>query len=386
VIFRNCRFIDNSGGEGGAIHCRSATARFIGSHFEQNHAGVQGGVFFCANGATPRIENCTFADNATLQEGCIAVLENSRATLIGCTFSGNQARYGGVVYTFAGSVVMEDCLLAENHSTQSGGACHLKSSPVQSEFIRCTLEGNGSPSGGGISAEGSSLLVEGCTFAGNHCPSYGAGLRIAMQSTLLMGKCIIAFSTQGQALYADSPTSCQLSCCDFYGNAGGDWTGNIAGQFGANGNFSRDPAFCSTNPLLPYLLSSESPCSPGASGSCGLIGAWPVGCGAPQSAPDPLAAAGALMLGAPRPSPFGASARVDYSIPASVAGQSIRLDVLDATGRCVRALVDSPARLGSQAVVWDGRGSDGRTVPGGLYFFRLEGAGRCATTRGVLLR
>jgi predicted outer membrane repeat protein len=386
VIFRNCRFIDNSGGEGAAVYCRSATARFQGSRFEQNQAGLQGGAFFCGNGATPRIEDCVFTDNTALQEGNIAVLEASRPHLARCTFSGNQARSGGVVYAYQSSVAMEDCLLADNHSTVSGGACFLKTSTVESEFTRCTLKGNGSVSCGGINAEGSALRVQSCTFAGNHCTQFGAGLRIAMQSTLQMEDGIVAFSTQGQAIYTDSPTSCQLSCCDLYGNAGGDWTGHISSQLGVNGNIARDPRFCTTNPLLPYLLSADSPCAPGGTAGCGLIGAWPVGCGGPQVAPDPDAEARALLLGAPRPSPFGSSARVEFSIPTAAAGRLVRLDVLDAAGRHVCGLVDGPARPGLQAVEWDGRGANGRAAPGGYYFFRLECAGSRTTTRGVLLR
>lgn len=289
------------------------------------------------------------------------------------------------MYAYGGSVQMEDCLLTENHSTYAGGACYLRTSPVQSGFIRCTLEGNGSGMGGGINAEGSSLLVQSCTFAGNHAVGSGAGLRV-YQSTLQMENSIIAFSTQGQAMVADASSNCQLSCCDLYGNAGGDWTGVIANQLGVNGNITRDPLFCTTNPLRPYLLSAASPCAPEESGPCGLIGAWPVGCDSPQSVPHSPVAGTTLALAAPRPSPFGTTVRVEFSIPAAFAGQSVKLAVLDVGGRYISELLDGPALPGPRAVVWDGLTGNGQAAPGGLYFFRLECGGKQMTTRGVLLR
>ena len=73
-----------------------------------------------------------------------------------------------------------------------------------------------------------------------------------------------------------------LSCCDIYGNEGGDWVDRIASQYGINGNISSDPLFCAPE-AGDFTLHEGSPCAPG--GECGLIGAWPVGC-----APTPTVA------------------------------------------------------------------------------------------------
>jgi hypothetical protein len=68
-----------------------------------------------------------------------------------------------------------------------------------------------------------------------------------------------------------------LTCCDVYGNAGGDWVGYIADQAGINGNFSADPLFCDTANGDLHIFNA-SPCAP-ANNSCGvLIGALDVGC------------------------------------------------------------------------------------------------------------
>ena len=52
--------------------------------------------------------------------------------------------------------------------------------------------------------------------------------------------------------------------------------GGVADQYDVNGNISEDPLFCDP-PSLDLRLHVDSPCA--AEGVCGLIGAWPVGCG-----------------------------------------------------------------------------------------------------------
>jgi hypothetical protein len=70
-----------------------------------------------------------------------------------------------------------------------------------------------------------------------------------------------------------------LSCCDVYGNAGGNYVGCIAGQGTLRFNFSSDPLFCrASNPSDPYTLRPSSPCA-SANSPCGaLVGAHAVGC------------------------------------------------------------------------------------------------------------
>jgi hypothetical protein len=88
---------------------------------------------------------------------------------------------------------------------------------------------------------------------------------------------IVAFGTTGEAVRCDGTTTVALSCCDVFGNEGGDWVGSISDQYGINGNISADPLFC--NPGIgDFTLHANSPCAPDSNPDCGLIGAWPVGC------------------------------------------------------------------------------------------------------------
>ena len=56
-------------------------------------------------------------------------------------------------------------------------------------------------------------------------------------------------------------------------------------------------------------------------------------------------------------------------------------------GRAVRTLVrDVIVPAGRHAVVWDGRADDGRELPSGVYFSRLEAGEHAAHGRMTLLR
>jgi flagellar hook assembly protein FlgD len=59
--------------------------------------------------------------------------------------------------------------------------------------------------------------------------------------------------------------------------------------------------------------------------------------------------------------------------------------VLDIQGRRVRTLVRGVLPAGRTTALWDGRGDDGRPVPSGVYFVRLNTRGWNRTARLVLL-
>lgn len=91
---------------------------------------------------------------------------------------------------------------------------------------------------------------------------------------------VVAFSERGAGIGCLGGTVPVLTCCDLFGNAGGDWVGPIASQYGVNGNISEDPLFCDAQ-AGDLTLHGDSPCAPFSlpNPECDLIGAWPVGCG-----------------------------------------------------------------------------------------------------------
>ncbi|KPJ58288.1 MAG: hypothetical protein AMJ46_14410 [Latescibacteria bacterium DG_63] len=83
------------------------------------------------------------------------------------------------------------------------------------------------------------------------------------------------------------------------------------------------------------------------------------------------------------PNPFNPLCTIRYETPQ--AGR-VSLRVFDATGCLVRTLVDVHREPGSYSELWDGRAEDGRELPSGVYFYRLEAGDFVAMRKMVLLR
>jgi hypothetical protein len=72
-----------------------------------------------------------------------------------------------------------------------------------------------------------------------------------------------------------------ITCCDVYGNAGGNYDGVIIpDQTGSNGNISEDPLFCSA-PNLDYSIDAQSPCAAANNGCAIRMGMYDIGCDSP---------------------------------------------------------------------------------------------------------
>jgi hypothetical protein len=83
------------------------------------------------------------------------------------------------------------------------------------------------------------------------------------------------------------------------------------------------------------------------------------------------------------PNPFTIETRLTYALPER--GRA-RLAIYDVSGRKVAALADEVHDAGPYARSWDGRGAGGERVPSGVYFARLEFAGRVEARKIILTR
>ncbi len=70
------------------------------------------------------------------------------------------------------------------------------------------------------------------------------------------------------------------------------------------------------------------------------------------------------------PNPFNSSTRLRFSVDRH---QSIRLDVYNLMGQYVNTLFKQKVHAGHYFCLWNGRDSQGRKVPAGVYFGRLNG-------------
>jgi hypothetical protein len=196
-----------------------------------------------------------------------------------CSFIGNSTpSTGGAINIWCGGEpLFTDCLFKDNSAGEAGAM--MLFCFVFGTLDHCTFIGNTAEVWGGSLASGkmSDVTMSYCTFYGNSAPRgavfSGGELQVEFEN------CILAFSTGGE------PVTCEtqhviLSCCDIYGNEGGDWVGCIADQFGTAGNISEDPLFC--DPANDDLtLDSDSVCAEENNPDCGQIGAWPIGCDHP---------------------------------------------------------------------------------------------------------
>ncbi len=248
------------GGFGGAICIYEASPTISKCRFIQNVGSGTGGAIYVHVGS-PVIDRCWFETNAAQNGGALAFIVSS-PTVHGCTFIdnwgfGSSAASGGAVWGLYTSVAINHCVFIRNWAVHAGGTFSFEG-PCAPVITNCTTIGSRAPAGGGLfCSQGASPLIENTIFA---------------------------FGQEGGVVWCDNTAGVcdpRFTCCDLFGNAGGDWTGCIAGQANSDGNFSAWPLFCYPE-IDNYTLSAQSPCLPGnhpAGWDCGLIGALGQGCG-----------------------------------------------------------------------------------------------------------
>jgi len=260
---------------GGGIFCDDGTSPTIWRcTLYKNEADYGGGL---RGGGSSTITGCSFVENVSVRGGGIGRLPGG--VLESCSFIGNTATYGGGIYIRSScSPTLLGCTFENNTASHSGGGMHIEqhSNPL---LGACSFIGNSAPIGAAIdiSIECSPRIAN-CTIVGNSS-TYTGVVAVFEYCAPSIENTIIAFSEAGQAVTAyDGGVT--LTCCDLYGNAGGDWVGTIADQLGIDGNISEDPLFCGDEyPDEPYTLEWYSPCSPYGNTECGFIGAWDLACG-----------------------------------------------------------------------------------------------------------
>jgi hypothetical protein len=180
----------------------------------------------------------------------------------------------------------------------------------------------------------------------------------------------VAYGNAGYGLVWSGTGTPVLGCNDWYGNAGGMVSGTSPGATDAPLN----PLFCDLA-MDDVSLSAASPLLDRE--GCGLVGALGQGCAEAVSVLPNVALLPPSFTVTPNPS--GGSVRFAWPGPAAAG----RLEVYDVTGalRWVRDITASEASL-----PWDGRDHEGRRLPAGMYYARLNRAGLVSSARFVLVQ
>ena len=136
----------------------------------------------------------------------------------------------------------------------------------------------------------------------------------------------------------------------------GSWLAGLRGTASSTGNGPRDNT---RGGRFNFYVSFSGPAG--------------VGSGAPSSA---------LAIGT-APNPSAGAREIHWAVPVESA---VALEIFDLQGRRVRSLVRGRATAGPHSTRWDGRDATGAAVAGGVYFARLESAGRTTVSRMVVLK
>ena len=86
------------------------------------------------------------------------------------------------------------------------------------------------------------------------------------------------------------------------------------------------------------------------------------------------------------PNPFNSSTVIPFQVPASLAGEGIRLHIYNLSGQVVRVLHADVPGAGEHRIAWDGRDQYGRPVASGVYVYSLQTGGWAVHRRMMLLR
>ncbi|MFC1572821.1 T9SS type A sorting domain-containing protein [Candidatus Eisenbacteria bacterium] len=361
--------------QGGGIACFYSAPSILRCKFTQNTSESAGGAVLIEhadNGMT--ITESVFFDNATSGDGGAVNCIWSSLTVTDCRFEGNSSwQPGGAIRLYRVTALVSDCVFVFNGTSSDGGAISANYSSLhatESTFAR-NYAGD---DGGGMMWDGydESLSILECTFHENLAES-GGGIYLDGQATPIISNSILASSVDGGGLR--HPISCEpmLSCCDIYGNYGGDWVGGIADQYGIRGNFSADPCFCDVG-NDDFHLWNYSPCN--RESSCGLIGALGVGCWDAQAV-DGTVHTSRLSVW---PNPVVGTAHIRYGLPVA-SSRDARLNIYDPAGRLIRTLTGNGGTL-----TWDATDAMGRRFDQGVYFFRLRTSESEITKRVVIIR
>lgn len=88
-------------------------------------------------------------------------------------------------------------------------------------------------------------------------------------------------------------------------------------------------------------------------------------------------------LGNNYPNPFNPETTLSFQIPERT---RIRLSVYDVLGKTVNVLVEKELQAGTHSVQWQGIDKNGRAVPSGLYYYRLETESFSAVKKMLFLK
>jgi len=380
----NCRLVYQGSGwdpcGGGGISCVGGAPRILENRIRSCLADVVctsgGGGIWCLN-SDAIIQGNVISDCSVHGLGGGIGAEGSQLDIShNVIFNCSGFHYGGGICLWYGctGTVFNNLIFDNTAEDTGGGGLFLREADV--EISSCTITGNTANApdmaeGGGLCVWGSvQPWVHDCIFWGNSAPT---GPQISPANLYLVDHC------------------------------------NIEGGYGYGSNIDEDPLFVAggTGDLVgAYYLATiaagqtdDSPCI-----DAGSVPAFAVGLDQRTTRTDREPDTGtldmgyhyridlitqvadfpaALHLAQNRPNPFNPSTIISFEVPALT---SVTLAIFDLAGSHIITLCKGEVSAGVHEVPWLGRDRTGRAVASGIYFYRLQAAGRVLTKGMTLLR
>ncbi|MFH1011958.1 MAG: right-handed parallel beta-helix repeat-containing protein [bacterium] len=393
---------------GGAVRCIRSSPTLTNCSLSLNYAH-NGGAVLCDSSSSPLFIGCTIRVNGAYEGGGGVYIDNNSAPIfMDCIIRENAAAgewwwgFGGGIYCDHSSPIFVNCHICDNAASWSSGGAACYSSSVT--FLNCVFSENvGWADTDGVICGRCSGIFGNCTFSGN-----GGEAMFLSECSLLVANTIVTFSGGRGIRFENSPQT-QVRCCDFFGNGGGAFGGDVPAGLGvlvatnANGdscdvyqNILLDPMFVNMG-VGDYHLTDSSRCigagdlagaptsdmdgnpRPNPPGSNPDIGAY-------ENARDvPLHTRYSLpylpvthALHPSFPNPFNASTMIRYDVGRSC---TIELTIFNLVGQKIQTLANGRHPAGSNIVRWDAR-----DLPSGLYFCRMQASGFIQTQKLMLVK
>ncbi len=164
ITFRDCAFVDNYAGLGGAgFYCNESAPLLERCLFANNFADAGSGGGFCSRRADPILRSCVFRNNRAGDwgGGFFASGSDNTPVLDKCVFTGNVSVNGGAVACKGTDTTLSNCELVDNNADEAGGGFYLDIGALALlANVRC--EGNAAADGKAGMVSGSSSAVLRC--------------------------------------------------------------------------------------------------------------------------------------------------------------------------------------------------------------------------------
>ena len=301
--------------EGGGIHCNGGSLTLVNCILQDcfsdsmhlGFTGCGGGIYTVETSLT--LIGCEFINNVSGYGAAVYLWEGSTAQISDCIFAYNNSDHaGGAIYQHRGGLNVTSSIFMRNTVAQSFGGAIAVSDPAYLYVTNSSfIENVANTYGGAMSiAQPSVTEVSGCTFIRNQALVTGGCLQIGSaapatvsvnnstfyanqspeaacihihqnETWLILESSIVANSIGEYAIACgETATNLSLSCSNFFGNQGDDWSSCFDVLDGGGVSFE-DPHFCDPD-LDDFHLNSISVCAPENNDCSVLIGAWPVEC------------------------------------------------------------------------------------------------------------